>query len=409
MTLRRRAVPVLGLVALLAGSLAPAVVSAQGTGNNSNHMPPQVVQSGFEDQDDLRNDASANASAPQYSAWLVESSRFMSVPFGSFMPDRATEAPVDFPVNVGILKARDGSITLYDSGWQQQDYIFRWNNSCCFAPLREQMQAIGLNPDDVSRIVIGHGHWDHAGQLDQFPNATLFVQKEELKAIDWALNYPDARISAWNTMALPATLPSPPAGITNTCARSPACGYPPQTVMQIAGKIMAGKAEIIDGRVEVAPGLIIHPAFRGHTYGSQLLQANTPTGQLVFGSDTYSSWEGIRSWNVANIQQTDTVQQFLAYEKCYLLTGTPTNAQPDNCLAAHERLSYSDEYPITKFWWNIVDSSGTKLNCSRAAELSLANSENSHMPSSPDQKVCISRPSTPPSVAPETSNPGVPR
>src|SRR5437764_10636598 len=31
------------------------------------------------------------------------------------------------------------------------------------------------------------------------------------------------------------------------------------------------KAKIIDGRKEVAPGLIIHPAFRGHTYGSQLL------------------------------------------------------------------------------------------------------------------------------------------
>ena len=44
-----------------------------------------------------------------------------------------------------------------------------------------------------------------------------------------------------------------------------------------------------------------------------------------------------------------------------------------------------------------------------AAELTLANGENSHMPSSPDQNVCVSRPSTPPSVGPETSNPGVPR
>jgi hypothetical protein len=123
----------------------------------------------------------------------------------------------------------------------------------------------------------------------------------------------------------------------------------------------------------VARGLIIHPAFRGHTYGSQLLQVHTPRGELVFGSDTYSSWEGIRDWHVANIQQTDTVQQMLAYEKCYALTAN--SASFNNCLAAHERLSYSPAYPITSNWWTITDG-----NCSRAAELILANNEPTHVP-----------------------------
>ena len=34
-------------------------------------------------------DAAAQAQQPICSAWLIESSRFMNVPFGSFMPDRA--------------------------------------------------------------------------------------------------------------------------------------------------------------------------------------------------------------------------------------------------------------------------------------------------------------------------------
>jgi len=92
-----------------------------------------------------------------------------------------------------------------------------------------------------------------------------------------------------------------------------------------------------EARFASASGTSCTPAFRGHTYGSQLLQVHTPRGDLVFGSDTYSSWEGIRDWNVANIQQTDTVQQFLAYEKCYVLTSN--SASFNNCLAAHERLS----------------------------------------------------------------------
>src|SRR5439155_1508515 len=162
---------------------------------------------------------------------------------------------------------------------------------------------IGLNPNDVEWIVIGHGHWDHAGQISEFPNAILYVQKEELKQIDFFLNYPDTfdggHISRVNT---------DPGG----CARSPVCGYPPQTVNEILGKVLGGKAHIVDGRHEIRRGVIIHPAFRGHTYGSQLLQVNTPRVQLVFGSHTYSSWEGIRDCNVANIQQPDTMQQMLA-------------------------------------------------------------------------------------------------
>jgi hypothetical protein len=254
------------------------------------------------------------------------------------------------------------------------------------------MTAIGLDPNAVTRIVIGHGHWDHSGQLSEFPNAVLYVQKEELKQIDFFLNYPtefnNGKIRAVNTVdPLTGGQVGPPA---QACARSPVCGYPPQTVQEILGKILAGKARIIDGRHQIAPGQIIHPAFRGHTYGSQLLQVNTARGQVVFGSDTYSSWEGIRDWLVANIQQTDTIQQFLAYEKCYVLTSKQHSFQ--NCIAAHEPKSYSPDYPITANWWNIPQG-----NCSRAAELTIAGGQKSLVPANPDR--------TPPSQCQSTIPP----
>ena len=236
------------------------------------------------------------------------------------------------------------------------------------------MKNVGLDPGAVKRIVVGHGHWDHAGQLDLFPDAVLYIQKEELRQIDFFTSYPTefngGHIRAVNTVnPLTGAQVGPP---QQACARSPVCGYPPQTLAEIESKVLGKKAKIVDGPFVVAPGLMIHPAFRGHTYGSQLLQVHTSRGELVFGSDTYSSWEGIRDWNVANIQQTDTVQQMLAYEKCYVLTGNNNN----NCLAAHERLSYSTDYPITSNWWTIPDG-----NCSRAAELTLANGEPTHVPS----------------------------
>jgi len=67
---------------------------------------------------------------PQYSVWLVESSRFMHVPFGAFVPDRvfipnSTDPQhnintVALPVNVGVIKGgRD--VVHYDTGWKQQE------------------------------------------------------------------------------------------------------------------------------------------------------------------------------------------------------------------------------------------------------------------------------------------------
>ena len=305
----------------------------------------------------------ASAQEPNCSAWLVESSRFMKVPFGAFMPDRAfvpgSTSPmnniptVDLPVNVGVIKCGT-EVILYDSGWKQQDYL-RMTGSANWASLPDQLRLLGINATDVTKIVIGHAHWDHAGQLSDFPNGILYVQREELRAIEWALNYPNPRIKAVN---------SDPGG----CNRTPACGYEPLTLDEIYGKVLRGKAVIVDGEMEILPGVRIHPAFRAHTAGSQLLEVPTSIGKLVFGSDAYSSWEGIRDWMVANVQQTDTVQQFLAYEKCYKITGGF-----QNCVAAHEPLSYTDKYPLTKNSW-------VGLNGSRMAEIALAPGERTRKP-----------------------------
>jgi glyoxylase-like metal-dependent hydrolase (beta-lactamase superfamily II) len=297
------------------------------------------------------------------SAWLMESTRFMHVPFGSFMPDRdyipGSSDPmhniptVDLPVNIGVIKC-DKELILFDSGWKQQEY-HKMTGTEHFTPLADQLKLLGFSPADVTKVVIGHGHWDHAGQLSDLPNAILYVQREELKGIEWALNYPNPHIRAVNT---------DPGG----CFRTPACGYPPLTVDEIYGKVLKGKAVIVDGEMEIYPGVKIHPAFRAHTAGSQLLEVPTTIGKLLFGSDAYSSYEGIRDWMAANIQQTDTVQQFLAYEQCYKITGGY-----EHCISAHEPLSYTDKYPVTANSW-------VGLNGGRLAELALAPGEKSRHP-----------------------------
>ena len=128
----------------------------------------------------------AQAQAPVCSVWLIESSRFMKVPFGAFMPDRAFvpgstnpqqqhSSTVDLPVNIGVIKCGN-ELILYDTGWKQQDYL-KMTGSEHWAPIGEQLKVLGFNAADVTKVVIGHAHWDHAGQLSDLPNAMLYVQK----------------------------------------------------------------------------------------------------------------------------------------------------------------------------------------------------------------------------------------
>jgi hypothetical protein len=176
--------------------------------------------------------AAAQAQQPICSAWLIESSRFMNVPFGSFMPDRAfvpgstkpeSNIPsVDLPVNIGVIKC-GSELILYDTGWKQQEYL-KMTGSEHWAPLPDQLKVLGFNAADVTKVVIGHAHWDHAGQLSDLPNAVLYVQREELKAIEWALNYPEPHIRAVNSdpggcyrTPLAATCPSPSRRSTARC------------------------------------------------------------------------------------------------------------------------------------------------------------------------------------------------
>ena len=285
-----------------------------------------------------------------YSAWMLESCTLTGYPVSALLHHRGAQTGEDFfdvPVNYNVIKG-GGHVVLYDTGWKQQQYIqaFKCAN---WAHPRDQLAQLDIRPEDVDMVVVGHAHWDHAGSVDEFPNATLVIQAEELRHIEWAINYPNPMISE------------------TVCGRRPACGYPPDIMDGIYRKIQAGQARILEGEATLAPGLIVHPAFRAHTPGSQLLQVRTTQGEMVFGSDVYSSWTSIQEYEPANLQQADTVQQILAYERGIRIAGGV-----DRLISAHEPLSYTSQYPITSRSW-------VGPNGSRAAELALAPGEPSRM------------------------------
>lgn len=49
----------------------------------------------------------------------------------------------------------------------------------------QQLEKLGYNVNDVKTIVLSHMHFDHAGGMCHFPNATFVVQKKELRYAWW--------------------------------------------------------------------------------------------------------------------------------------------------------------------------------------------------------------------------------
>jgi N-acyl homoserine lactone hydrolase len=48
-----------------------------------------------------------------------------------------------------------------------------------------QLGKIGVKPDDVKYVVLGHFHLDHAGNVSKFPNSTIVYQRDEIRAAFW--------------------------------------------------------------------------------------------------------------------------------------------------------------------------------------------------------------------------------
>ena len=87
------------------------------------------------------------------------------------------------PIFVYLIEHEKGLI-LVDTG---QSYAMRDDNSILEenGTVIPKLAELGYTPDDVKYVVMSHLHLDHSGYMNDFPNSTFIVRKEELKAAWW--------------------------------------------------------------------------------------------------------------------------------------------------------------------------------------------------------------------------------
>ncbi|MDY0289047.1 MAG: N-acyl homoserine lactonase family protein [Sphaerochaeta sp.] len=189
---------------------------------------------------------------------------FKSFEKSRFTYDRNYGEKIDVAIIAWLVRG-EGRNILIDSGpplQEAQGNKHDLNMDLGNGGLLKELAHFGLDPIDIDTIILTHLHWDHAYNLELFPQAQLYVQKREL---EYAVN------------PLPLHRITYEVGIINS---SPY--WAP----------FLGRFNVLDGNEELFDGIKIL-LLPGHTPGLQGVLVDTVEGRYLIASDSFPLFENI--------------------------------------------------------------------------------------------------------------------
>ncbi|MFI5953200.1 N-acyl homoserine lactonase family protein [Cryptosporangium sp. NPDC051539] len=132
----------------------------------------------------------------------------------------------------------------------------------------DAVRALGFDPAEVRHVVLTHLHYDHAGNVGDFPGAEVVVQRAELA------------YAAGPSMR----------------HRSLSHFYEPDDVVGIVRDLYTGTVLAPDGDLTLAPGLELH-LVGGHTRGTQVVRVHTARGWVVLAGDAVHFYDNLAERN----------------------------------------------------------------------------------------------------------------
>jgi len=119
---------------------------------------------------------------------MVAKYEILAVRYGVFHSMRSNQfyryqsySESDSPIQMDFyfwIARRGDEIILIDTGFHPDAVLQRKGRECLIPPM-DAIAKLGILPEQVSKIVVTHFHYDHIGNLSFFPNARLVVQQRE--------------------------------------------------------------------------------------------------------------------------------------------------------------------------------------------------------------------------------------
>ncbi len=184
--------------------------------------------------------------------------------------------------------SKTGDTTLVDTGAGPTEAARRQLRN--YVNPLDVLARLGVNPEQVSKVIITHIHFDHVGGMEvfprAFPKARFYVQKKEF---DFWMKNPLSKKKPFQTM-------------TDFVAN--------QALAELQG---SKQLVLVDGDCSIAPGmeLLLVP---GHTVGLQAVMVQTNRGRLILASDCAHIHRSFRD-DIPSCLITDMLAWLESYEK----------------------------------------------------------------------------------------------
>ena len=154
---------------------------------------------------------------------------------------------------IWLLKGSNGRIVLVDAGFTDTAQYPALN----YTRPDLVLQKINIKPEDITDLIVTHPHFDHIGGIDLFPNAMLWMQKDDF---DYFVG------PAWQKN-----------GVND--------GLNKKDVFKLIQKSIDGHLTLVKGdSVEIIPGIRVFIGSK-HTYESQYVLVNGTSGKTIIASD----------------------------------------------------------------------------------------------------------------------------
>jgi glyoxylase-like metal-dependent hydrolase (beta-lactamase superfamily II) len=232
----------------------------------------------------------APTATPLYDVYAV---RYASIPFrvSGLIAGADTSRRLDIAMMVWLLKGPGNRNVVVDAGFHRAELVTRWKPQGFMTPAAAVARA-GVKPEDVTDVIISHVHWDHLGGVDLFPNARIWIQREEFSHhLDVSGAVKDRAIDAADA----------------------------QILAEIARQ---GRVMFVDGDAqEIIPGITVYTGGK-HTFASQFAAVKTSAGTVVIASDNMYLYENLAK-HVAIAQTLDAASNLRAQERMVTLASDP--------------------------------------------------------------------------------------
>ena len=254
--------------------------------------------------------AHGRADVDKYDVYAVRYATLANFPVSSLIAGADRARRMDIAMAIWVLKGIDGRVAIVDSGFHRDRYFQQFTVRDFVRP-SDAIAPLGLKPEQVTDILLTHMHWDHAGGVDLFPAARVWIQKDE---------YDYYAGDAWQ-------------------ARNTHGGIDPEDVIAIVKRNLEGKVTFVRGDDDTSLSGLTFGVGGRHTWQSQFVMVQTRQRPVVLASDNMYLYENLETH--APVAQTlDAVSNLRTQDRMRSLAGEARFVIPGHDPAVFDRFPH---------------------------------------------------------------------